>query len=259
MHLSEAAHLYAECGELLARQAPRQLRERTSGGGASTGIRLNEAAARVRGELLALAGSWSALVAQERSVGAPPRDMAARAAFLRAHVGWLAGHAAAAEVCGEFALGVLAARRVARPGEGPGRLHLGACPEAGCGGELVATAHPAAEAVPDLVTCTADAGHRWPSEQWTRLARRLPAAAGAGGARREGPERWLSVEHVTRLFRIPSGSVYRLASEHGWSRRRRAGRVYYREAEVHDSFARRAGEAGGGLPAPGDAAGRGLS
>ncbi|MDT0444583.1 hypothetical protein [Streptomyces johnsoniae] len=63
MHLSEAAHLYAECGEPLTSQAPRQLRERTSGGGASPGIRLNEAAARVCGELLALAGSWSVLVA----------------------------------------------------------------------------------------------------------------------------------------------------------------------------------------------------
>ncbi|MFG2130871.1 hypothetical protein ACGFNV_24065 [Streptomyces sp. NPDC048751] len=242
LHLTEAAHLYRECGEMLSCTTQLPLRERTSGGGTPTGMPFNEAAARVRADLLALLGSWASLVALARHVTAPPRDMEARAAFLKTQVDWLAAHQAAADVCQELAAAVAEARRVARPDAAPGRLHLGSCPEPRCTGELVATAHAALGESPDLVTCTAQERHRWPSRQWTLLVRRMAAARADEGGRVS--ERWLGVDHISRVFQVSTGTVYRLASEHDWSRRRRGGRTYYLEAEVHAVFTRRMERAG---------------
>ncbi|WP_371578360.1 hypothetical protein [Streptomyces sp. NBC_01314] len=242
--IAEAAHLYRECGEMLSCTTQLPLRERTSGGGAPTGMPFNEAAARVRTDLLTLLGSWASLVALERNVAAPPRDVDARAAFLKTQVEWLATHQAAADVCRELEAAVVAARRVARPDAAPGQLHLGTCPEPRCAGELVAEAHAAHGESPDLVTCTAEERHRWPSRQWTSLMRRMAAARADGSG--QGPERWLGVDHISRVFQVPVGTVYRLASEHTWSRCRRAGRTYYLESEVHSVFTRRMERAGKG-------------
>ncbi|WP_149829908.1 helix-turn-helix domain-containing protein [Streptomyces tailanensis] len=244
LHITEAAHLYRECGEMLSCTTQLPFRERTSGGGAPTGIPFNEAAARIRADLLALLGSWASLVALERNAAAPPRDMEARAAFLKSQVEWLAAHQAAADVCQELAAAVVEARRVARPDAAPGRLHLGPCPEPRCAGELVATAHATLGESPDLVTCTAEERHCWPSRQWTLLVRRMAAARADEGGRQ--PERWLGVDHIARVFQVSTGTVYRLASEHGWGRCRRGGRTYYRESEVHSVFARRVERAGRG-------------
>jgi hypothetical protein len=88
---------------------------------------------------------------------------------------------------------------------------------------------------PAEVVCSADSVHNWPTEEWVRLSSHLSRPAGTG-------RRWLSPTEVARLWRVATGSVYRLASEHEWTRQSRGGRVYYSADDVQRTFTARVGQ-----------------
>lgn len=67
-----------------------------------------------------------------------------------------------------------------------------------------------------------------------QLSRRISAAPVD-----PAPTRWLSAMDISRLWAIPSGTVYRLANEQGWRRRSRARRTYYQEVDVQHTFDQR--------------------
>lgn len=203
-----------------------------STGGPPPGMPFNARAADVRASILSVLGSWSGLVAQERGIVPPARTVTALALFLRHHASWLAAHETAAEAADEVGRLVRAARRVVEP-DSSRRMEVGACAEADCTGSLVAHVRTGGPALSEIV-CSADAAHRWPAAEWTRLGRHLGVTGSAGGARRAA--QWLNAAEVARLRDVPPGTVYRLASQHRWRRDKRAGRTYYWAQDVDDTF-----------------------
>jgi hypothetical protein len=258
--------LYRDCERVLGGASAKGLRERTSGG-PLPGLPFNPAAAEARAAILAVLGSWSGLVAQERRLAPPERSITQLSVFLLRHADWLAAHPAAAEATREVARLVTRARRVAHP-EQVRRIGLGDCVEPGCGGTLSATVRTGAPAAYPTVQCDADPRHTWAGHQWTALRRLMPRhAAAARGEPAPAPapatasapapapapasatavaERWLTAADIARLWSTPVGTVYRLASEQRWRRRQRSGRTYYSEADAHDCFSRRAERSRGG-------------
>ncbi|MFF4583220.1 hypothetical protein [Streptomyces sp. NPDC001389] len=244
--LAELAHLYEECGRMLAGAAPGSLRERTTGGDLP-GLPFNGAAADVRARMVSVLGSWSGLVAQERGFASPPRTVAALTAFLRRNGDWLAAHPAAAEATEEIARLVRAGRRAAFP-EPTRSIRLGACPESGCAGSLTVAVRDtdrdfgrdADRDTDRAVVCDADPAHRWTSDQWSRLSLSMESGGRSAAPRAAATERWLTAADIARLWHTPTGTVYRLASEQKWRRRNRAGRTYYNETDVRTCFDRRA-------------------
>ncbi|MFJ5293109.1 hypothetical protein [Streptomyces sp. NPDC088348] len=227
--LRELPGLYKECGQVLG--ATLQLRqERTSGGSLPGGMPFNAAAADVRSEIVATAGAWSGLVAEERRLAAPRRTVEELSAFLARHADWLSAHPAAADVTGELARVEAKARRVARPGGSRRRL-VGACVINGCDGELSSVVGD--DTRPLEIQCDADTEHTWAGHQWTQLSRTLGRPGAAGSAA------WLAASDVARLWETPVGTVYRLASEQQWERRREGTRTLYRGTDVQDCFNRR--------------------
>lgn len=227
-HVRALPSLYRSCGSALEGGTATGLREKTSGG-PLPGLALNTAAVDIRAEILAALASWSGLVVQERRLSAPDRDVGRLAGFLLKHVAWLAAHPAAGELTAEMARVERAARRVAH-GDQVRRVAVGPCVIPGCDGGLTAVVGPGAVT---RVQCGTDPGHSWDGSQWTGLRRAMQPSA---------PERWLTAADISRLWRTPPGTVYRLASEQGWRRVTRSGRTYYAEGDVHACFARRAGK-----------------
>ncbi|MFG2622103.1 helix-turn-helix domain-containing protein [Streptomyces sp. NPDC048507] len=235
--LGELAHLYEECGRVLGGASPGSLRERTSGG-ELPGLPFNGAAADVRARMISVLGSWSGLVAQQRGFAPPPRTVAGLTAFLLRNTDWLAAHPAAGEASEEIARLVRAGRRAAFPD--PARtVRLGGCPEPGCPGTLALSVRAATPADGPAIVCEADPGHRWTSEQWSALSEAMGSGR-APGAPAPATERWLTAADIAQLWRTPTGTVYRLASEQRWRRQGRAGRTYYHEGDVRACFERRA-------------------
>ncbi|MFD4340652.1 hypothetical protein ACFWPP_26165 [Streptomyces anulatus] len=247
--LRQLPALFEECARRLDFSADRE-RDRVSGG-SLPGLPLNTAAVEARSAIVSVLASWSAAVAQERGVAAPTRVVARLAGFLLRHIEWLAAHAAAGELSREVAQLARGAARVVGPGPNR-RLPIGGCVEDGCTGRLTATVRPDQPAVPAEIICDVSAEHRWLGHQWVQLSRRLgarrdPAGAGDGAAAEaaetsaDGPPvaagatrtRWFSAADVSRLWNIPSGSVYRHASQQQWRRRTSQGRTYYHDTDVH--------------------------
>lgn len=196
------------------------------------GMPFNVAAAEVRAAILGVLGSWSGMVAAERSVTPPRRTVRALARFLGRHVDWLAAQDTATEVTEEIAQLARSARRAAYP-DPVRRVEIGRCVEAACAGALVALVRPKNPALPAEISCDADPSHRWPETEWTQLGRRMPASTTPA-------QGWLSAADVSRLWSIPAGSVYRLASERRWRRRSRGNRTVYHQADVALTFDERA-------------------
>ncbi len=237
--LAELPELYDECGRLLNGSSKRgQPRERRSGQPLS-GMPFNAAAADVRARILAVLGSWSGMVVEQRGVSAPRRTADALAGFLALHTDWIAAHAAAGDATEEVAQLVRLARRVAYP-DSVRRVQVGECVDGECAGELIALLHSADPLLPTEITCDVDPRHTWPAYRWIQLSRRLKVAPpGATPV-----VRWLSATDISRLWRLPAGSVYRLASECRWRRRSQAGRTYYHETDVARTFSQRELETG---------------
>jgi hypothetical protein len=227
--------LYGECERLLEGADRRPLGARTSGG-PLPGISFNSAAADIREAIRAVLGSWSGLVAAERRITPPPRAVVHLVRFLSRHISWLSRHPAAVEITREISELVVKARQVAHP-DPLRRVRVGTCVEAGCTGELTALVRSEARHLPGDIRCSSDTAHRWPADEWTRLSRLMARNPSAG----DGETRWLGPTEVARLWRIPTGSVYRLAGQHHWRRRNQSGRVYYDADDVEQTFAERAG------------------
>lgn len=234
--LRQLPGLHAELGEVLSTGPVTDGRERTTGGPVPSGLPFNAAAADVRAEIMATLGSWSGLVIAQRGVPTPERTAGALAGLLVRHADWLAAHPAAADATREVARLERAAHRVARR-ETLRRVSVGNCVAPGCTGHLVTVVRAGGGVDSGAsIQCDADPAHTWPGGRWTELRRAL---------RREDEdtpqERWLTAGEVARLWSIPTGTVYRLASEQRWHRRTRAGRTSYAESDVHACFARRGG------------------
>ncbi|MFC0037765.1 hypothetical protein [Actinomadura rayongensis] len=213
--------LYAETGRRLDGTGRRG--DRTTGGGLP-GLPFNAGAAEIRSAIVALLASWSDLVADQRRVGLPRREVTAMAAFLERHLDWLAGHEAAADFGAEIGRLTRAARRIAYPDRAR-RVPVGPCVEDDCPGSLVAETRDRA-----VIVCDTDPAHRWTDDQWVALSGRI----GRTG------ELWLSTGDIARLWNAAPGSIYRMASEQRWRRRSENGRTRYHAEDVDRAFAGRA-------------------
>jgi hypothetical protein len=233
--LGALPQLYEQCGRLLGGGDRAPTAERT-GGGPLPGLPFNESAADARAAIVTLTASWSGLVAEQRRVTPPPRTVPDLAQFLLRHLSWLLAHPAAAEFGREIGETADAARRVVDLNS-LRRIRVGSCVEQGCAGSLAALVRTGGTMLSAEVVCSAEPAHRWAAQEWAQLGRRL-SQAGPGTAR------WLGATDIAQLWGISTGSVYRMASERGWTRVSRDGRVYYSADDVHASFAARAVPAG---------------
>jgi len=224
--------LHDQCGQLLGGSDSRPPATRTTGSSVP-GLPFNTSAADTRAAILAITASWSGLVARERRITPPPRTVGDLARFLLRHLPWLVAHPAAPELSREIAETARAARQVADP-QPLRRVRIGDCVEPGCPGWLTALVRSGGAGLSAEVVCSAQSAHRWPTQEWARLGSRLSQTP-SGGCR------WLGATEIAQLWRVSTGSVYRMASEHRWSHSHRCGRVYYSADDVCNAFAARAG------------------
>lgn len=49
---------------------------------------------------------------------------------------------------------------------------------------------------------------------------------------------WLTADEIIRLYSRPAGTVYRLASQHGWRRCDDKRPALYKASDVEETFAR---------------------
>ncbi|WP_406396975.1 hypothetical protein [Streptomyces uncialis] len=248
--LARLPALYQECGE-------RHFRARTPAWAEAPGPRrpptgpLHVPACDVRHAVLGVLACWAGTTVQKTGVRAPRRAVGDLCVFLHRNLGFLVRHPAAGEFAAEVADVRDRAERVARP-ERTGRTAVGPCAEPGCAGRLTARAARDRDD-PARVTCDTDPAHTWSGPEWLSLGRRLQTAD-TSGERPAAPRaplptaavavrtpRWLRQEDVTALWGVPRGSVYRLASEQGWERRRLDGRTYYAAEDVRRALVRTEG------------------
>jgi hypothetical protein len=133
---------------------------------------MNPAAADIRSAIRTVLASWAGLVADERRLKPPARDVPALARFLCRHGEWLSRHAAAGDIADEIQDLTRTARNIAYP-DRIRRVHIGYCPDGDCGGDLVALMRPDGDPLPSEIICTISPGHSWPITWWTKLARRI--------------------------------------------------------------------------------------
>ncbi|MFI2242281.1 hypothetical protein [Streptomyces chrestomyceticus] len=226
--------LYETCGQLLGGHSPAATRERTSGG-PLPGMPFNTTAADIRSAILGVLGSWARLVTEARAVTPPGRTARTLASFLAGHAEWLAAHPAAGDAAAEVAQLVRRAERLTVPARR--LITIGRCPEEGCPGLLRSAVDPEGPHAPSEVRCDADPAHRWTGDRWAQLSRRLRAGdpGRAGGATMT----WLTAADISRLWGVALGSVYRLAGEGNWRRRRLGRRTYYHEGDVRQTCEKR--------------------
>ncbi|MFI2778812.1 hypothetical protein [Streptomyces sp. ALB3] len=244
VELRRLPELYEACGRRLDGGSRDMTRPRTSGG-PLRGMPFDAQAAEVRSEILGVLGSWAGAVVEERGVPAPPRAALPLRVFLCRHLGWLAAHEAAGEFAGEVSRLVRRARRVVDP-EVRHRMSVGGCVEPGCPGALTAVVRAGRQRLPAVIRCDHDPAHSWPGHEWLQLSRRLAGAVStAATAPRQAavPEaesvRWVTAADVARLWDMPTGSVYRHASEARWRRRSLRGHTYYHGGDVVETLSRR--------------------
>jgi hypothetical protein len=96
--------------------------------------------------------------------------------------------------------------------------------------------HPHEPLLPTEIRCDVDPCHSWLEHQWMQLSHRMGMAPSIGTAT---TTRWLSAADISRLWDIPTGSVYRLASEQQWRRHNQAHRTYYHAGDVMQTFDQR--------------------
>lgn len=131
---------------------------------------LSPAATETRAAIRTVLASWASLVADERRLKPPARNIRALARFLSLHAEWLAGHPAAGEAVDEIGDLTRSARKIAYP-NGAGRVRVGDCPA--CNGELVVLMRHRDDPLPSEIVCTTAPDHTWPATRWATLARRM--------------------------------------------------------------------------------------
>ncbi len=162
--------LYSDCNKGTSSTVVRVIRKvpRKS----ATTDSMNPAAAEIRSAIRTVLASWAGLVAAERRLEPPSRDLPALARFLCRHVDWLIHHPAAGDIADEVQDLARTARNIAYPNS-MSRVHIGYCPDGDCGGDLVALIRPHDDLLPSEITCTISSAHSWPVTWWTRLARQI--------------------------------------------------------------------------------------
>ncbi|MFI8351543.1 hypothetical protein [Streptomyces sp. NPDC085596] len=170
--LSRLPRLYAEAEQALAPDSARSF-VRVSGNSRAAALPVRSQAVEARAALMAVLSSWSALVADERRVAAPDREVREMVAFLRRHLEWLARHPALAELLGELAESVALARRCVQPGQSR-QVQVGACREPECAGNLIAHMRSAGAGPASEIRCDSDPAHRWAPHEWHAF---IPRAA----------------------------------------------------------------------------------
>ena len=145
---------------------PQREVERVRGGlpGSAT---INEAAISARSTIMSTLASWAALVRDERAMPVTlRREATPLAAFLLAHLDWLAAHRAVGELRDELDDAVGMAQRVVHPEVGR-KLEVGTCGSHGCTGTVYATFGAESGRAPTVVSC--DVGHVVGPREWLRL------------------------------------------------------------------------------------------
>ncbi|EMF00397.1 hypothetical protein J7W19_31725 [Streptomyces mobaraensis NBRC 13819 = DSM 40847] len=211
--------LYDELAGALTR--PRRVVEKVSERG-SPGIPLDTRVLDARSDIRSVLTGWAALVREQRGVVAPERDTAALTAFLARHADWLAAHPAAADLAAETGELIRAAWS-ALSGHRDRHVVVGACVRPGCPGRLAARLGTRAAAGEAAIVCSADTGHTWSPELWHTLGPR---------GERPGPGAGFTAQEISVRWGVASGTVYWLASTHGWGRRKEGRRVLYDRADV---------------------------
>ncbi|WP_460624860.1 hypothetical protein [Kitasatospora kifunensis] len=205
---------------------------RTSGGGARLGIPLNGRAVDARREILGTLATWAELVVEGKRLTRPRRTVPALAAFLQCHAHWLAAHPAAREAAAELETLLNSARRTAAAPMAR-RIPVGRCVVEGCGGGLTAVLGQERNAPASSVECDRDETHRWPPQRWLELCGEERHAPGgpAQNAAAQIPA-GLTAAQIAHTWKISTGTVYWLASTHGWQRSRHGREVRYRQQDV---------------------------
>lgn len=133
---------------------------------------MSPAAADVRSAIFTVLASWAGLVAGERRLAPPARDIPALAQFLCRHVEWLTRHPAAGDLVDEIRDLTRTARNIAYPNS-IRRVHIGCCPDGDCDGKLVAVMRRHGDLLPSEIICTVSPDHSWPVTRWSTLARQV--------------------------------------------------------------------------------------
>lgn len=167
--------LYSDCNRNTGPEVVRVIRRLPRKSAAAESM--SPAAAEVRSAIRTVLASWAGLVAEERHLEPPARDIPALARFLCQHVKWLARHPAAGELVDEIRELTRNARSIAYPNS-VRRVTLGCCPD--CEGELVALIRPRDDFLPSEIVCTTSPSHTWPVTCWTTLARQIRGSQAQG-------------------------------------------------------------------------------
>lgn len=224
-----AAELYVELELVLA--TPGRPGEKTSGT-PDHGTELNDRAVEARRLIRHTLVSWCLLVAEERGIATPDDTPTAMATYVNLHAVWLSAHPAAGDCADEIAdLAHGAPWRTAYP-SGARRFKVGPCLE-DCPGTIVAVLRDTDQLLPSALTCDLDPEHTWSAHQWREIGRALHPQGTAG--------RYVTAAETASTWRLPLGTVHRLASTEGW-RRSADGRrpVLYLAADVDATMTRRA-------------------
>jgi hypothetical protein len=131
-----------------------------------------------RAEALIVLSSWARLVCETRTARVAGADVGQIVDCLITNLHWLSKHDAAGDFAAELAAMCAILRRAADPPRSPrvGYVAIGACVEEGCTGNLMAVIERGSISGADI-SCSQDAGHRWPARSWWKLSRRLDRAA----------------------------------------------------------------------------------
>jgi hypothetical protein len=143
---------------------------RVKGTRSTSGITIDEDASSGRSEILGFLRSWSALVADERSLRKPAsQECHALTSFLLTHLDWLLAHPTAADFDEETH--TLAARLRRITDSVLTQFDIGPCVQPGCGGRLFAL--QSGNTGKYEVQC--GEGHAWQANQWLHLYWKLQA------------------------------------------------------------------------------------
>lgn len=169
-NLLELPEIYDDCESVLHPRRNPTL-QRVSGSRQSTGIRLDEAAITARSSIIGFLASWSAMVADERSVTRPAHRRPDHLAdFLISHLNWLLAHQTAGDFAEEIADITRRARRSAYT-QPALRIDLGQCIHSDCGADMTTAPSARDGRRTREVSCTA--GHTWQPHQWLLLSRQI--------------------------------------------------------------------------------------
>jgi len=230
-----AADLYAELELVLATVG--RFGERTSGT-SDHGTELNDRAVEARTLIRHRLVSWSLFIAEERGVTTPTDTVAAMAKFVIKHTVWLsASREIAGDCADEFAdLAHGAPWRTAYP-SGARRFKVGPCLIQDCPGDIVAVLRDTDQLLPSALSCDLDPAHAWTASSWREIGRALHPQGTAG--------RYVTAAETASTWRLPLGTVHRLASTEGWRRSDDDRRpVLYLAEDVDATMRRRATKVG---------------